>query len=129
MGHWELMGVYDAETTTYSAFAGTNGTSPYTPTDNGVLKAIRILESSQAVTSVMTHAQFKFTCKKWKPDSIEFGALGSGLHTAPRGAPTVIDWVTNQPLIAGVPVVMEGRISSAYTNVTTEWIVYGYIEP
>ena len=129
MGHWEMIGVYDAETTTYSAFAGTNGASPFTPTANGRIKAFRVVESSQAVTTVMTHAQFKFTCKGWTPNSVEIGAVGSGLHTAPRGPPTIVDWVTDLPINAGVPIVLEGRISSAYTNVTTEWAVYAYIEP
>jgi len=128
MGYWLLVGVYDAETTTYSAFAGTNGTSPFTPTQNGTIKNIRILESSQAVTTVMTHAQFKFTCALWKPNSVEFGALGGGLHTAPRPVPVAMDYVCNLSIQAGVPVTLEGRISSAYTNVTTEWAVYAYIE-
>lgn len=128
MGYWKLIGVYDAETTTYSAFAGTNGASPYTPTSDGTIKILRAMESSQAVTTVMTHAQFKLTCDLWKPNSIEVGALGSGLHTAPRGKPTVIDWLVNLPIKSGVPVTLEGRISSAYTNVTTEWALYAYIE-
>lgn len=130
MGYWKLMGVYDAETTTYSALAGTNGTSPFTPTQDGVLKAIRVVESSQAVTSVITHAQFKFTCDTFKPNSLEFGFVGSGLHTAPRAQPNDMLWTfgNGQQVKAGTPITMEGRVSSAYTNVTVEIAIYGYFE-
>ena len=62
--YWKLLGEYDAESTSYAAVAGTisGAKSPYTPSENGRLIGLRAQPSMVAVTSVMTHVQWKLTC-------------------------------------------------------------------
>lgn len=40
--YWKLLGEYDAESTTYTAFAGGAGASPYTPTKTAKLLGLRV---------------------------------------------------------------------------------------
>lgn len=127
MGYWRLLGQYDAETTTYSACAGTPA-SPYTPDKSGRLKALRTIVNRSAAASLINHVQFKLTCTTFIPNSIECGAQGSGLQTAPALQSEALDWAINQPVQAGVPITIEGRNVTADTPVTVSVLLYGYFE-
>lgn len=127
-GYWRLMGRYDAETTTYSACAGTGATSPYTPDVGGTLRMLRTEVGGGAATSLANHIQFKLTCATFRPNSIECYAQGAGLQTAPYLQPKERDFVVNQPVQAGVPITIEGRNLNAETPVTVDAMIYGYFE-
>lgn len=124
---WRLMGEYDAESTTYSALAGTPA-SPFTPDFNGRLLGLRTIPSGAAATSLMRHQQFRLTSNNFRPNTIEVGVQGSGLETAPLVPNNPIDWQVDQPVVAGVPIAIEGRNISAATPVTVESFIYGLFE-
>ena len=124
---WRLLGEYDAETTTYSALAGTPA-SPYTPDFNGRLVGLRTIVSGSAVTSLTRHIQFRLSCTSFRPNTIEIAAQGVGLETAPVHPGPVIDWPVDQPVTAGVPVTIEARNITAATPITVETFVYGQFE-
>lgn len=123
--YWKLIGFYDAETKTYSACAGSYQTSPYTPSEGAKLIGIRVVCLNAAATSLIEGLQFKLTCATFKPNSIEVGGLGSGLHTAPAFPAPIIDWAVDQPVSAGVPITVEGRNTTAETPVTVEVQLWG----
>jgi hypothetical protein len=122
--YWKLMAEYDAETATFSAAVGANAPSPFVPTENAKLVGLRTIVSSTAATTLTEHVQFKLTCSTFKPNSIEVGANGNGLHTAPAPATQPIDWAVEQPVTAGVPVTIEGRCTVG-TDVTNNVLLYG----
>lgn len=124
---WRLMAQYDAETTTFSAAAGTPA-SPFTPDFNGRLVGLRTVPSGAAATSLMRHIQFRLTCANWRPNTIEVGAQGSGLETAPLQPNSPIDWSVDQAVQAGVPITIEGRNLTAATPITVEAFIYGCFE-
>lgn len=125
---WRQLGRYDAETTTYSELAVSGASSPYTPDFNGKLIGLRVMYCGGAATSLFDSAQFKLTCTTFKPNSIECGGMGTGLRTAPAFAVQPQDWPVDQPVMAGVPVTIEGRITSVETNVTVDVAVWGCFE-
>jgi len=125
MGAWtEYLGIYDAETKTFSALA----TSPYSPTKSGRLKELRVVVSAAAVTSLTEHVQFKLTCTTFNPNSIYAWAQGSGLATAPRQNLPEFIIPVDQPVQAGVPITIEGRNLTADTPITVEVHVYAVFE-
>lgn len=126
--YWRLLGFYDAETKTYSAMAGSYQTSPYTPDEDATLVGVRVVNGGAAATTLTELQQFKLSCTTFKPNSIEVGGLGSGLHTAPALAAPIIDWPINQPVKAGVPITVEGRNTTAETPVTVETQLWGCFE-
>ena len=126
--YWKLIGHSVGEATAYEAAAGTGQTSPYTPTEDARLVALRCMEGSAAVTTVTTSMQWKLTCTTFKPNSIECMLIGAGIHTAPRGAVAPQDFVVDQQVKAGVPITVETRILGAYTNVTNECFLFGLFE-
>lgn len=128
--YWKLIGEYDGEATTYATVLGTisGAKSPYTPTEDGRLIGLRTSVSMVAVTSVITGVQWKLTCSTFKPNSIEVGCQGSGLMTAPQVPKQPEDWVVDQPVKAGVPIVLEARSIGAYTQVTVESFLWGLFE-
>lgn len=126
-GYWELIGHYDAETATYSAFAGSFGTSPYTPSQSGTIKALRVQAAATAATSLFEGVQVKLTCKTFDPQSIECGLVGGGLRTATAPNSPSEDWVCNQSVQAGVPITMEAR-NIAGTPVTVNVFVWAYFD-
>ena len=128
--YWKLLGEYDAESTSYAAVLGTvsGAKSPYTPIEDGRLIGLRTQISMVAVTSVVTHVQFKLTSSTFKTNSIEAYAQGPGLMTAPAQTPPFIDFVVNQPVKAGVPVTVEARTAGAYASVTVEAYLWGLFE-
>lgn len=128
--YWLLLAEDDAETTTYSPATGTTSgaKSPFTPKENARLIGLRCTESSIAATTVFTAAQWKLTSSSFKPNSIEVGMVGSELHTAPTGPLNSMDWVVDQEVKAGVPIDIEVRIISAFTNVTVEHHLWGLFE-
>jgi len=125
MKYWRCLGQYDAETTTYSALAVAGFTSPYTPDEDARLIGLRTVVNRSAVTSLINHVQFRLTCTTFKPNSIECGAQGSGLQTAPAVQPNETDWSVDQMVKAGVPVTIEARNVTADTPVTTSVLLYG----
>ena len=126
---WEVLGEYDAETTTYSAFAGGAGSSPYTPKVNARLIGVRTMVGDDAATSLVNHGQIKLTCATFKPQSsIEFLFQGTGLRTVPAFMQMPIDHVVDQEVRAGVPITLEGRNLTADTPVTASVFVIGLFE-
>lgn len=126
--YWKVLGEYDAETTTYSAFAGGIGASPYTPTENGRLIGLRTVTQADAATSLIEGVQFKLTCSTFVPNSIEVMALGTGLRTAPAMYCVPMDHAVDQEVQAGVPITLEGRNVTADTPVTVSVILMGLFE-
>lgn len=127
--YWRLLGEYDAETKTLSAFAGGAGSSPYTPDANGTLVGLRAIMNRSAATSLINHINFRLTCTTFKPSSImEVGLQGSGLQTAPALQPVAMDWAVNQPVQSGVPIKLEGQNITADTPVTVSALLYGCFE-
>lgn len=124
---WRLMGEYDAETTTFSALAGTPA-SPFTPDFNGRLLGLRTIPSGSAATSLVRHIEFRLTCAAWSPNTIEVGCQGSGLETAPFQPNGPMDWQVDQPVQAGVPITIEGKNITGATPVTVEAFVYGLFD-
>jgi hypothetical protein len=107
--YWRLMADYDAETTTYSATAGTNGASPFTPPEDARLVGLKAMIAAEAATSLVEAVQFRLTCTTFKPNSIECGVNGAGLQTAPALQQAPEEWSIDQPVKAGVPISIEAR--------------------
>lgn len=125
---WRCLGQYDAETTTFSALAVTGFTSPYTPDFNGRLVGLRTVVNRSAASSLVNHVEYRLTCSKWNPNTIEVGAQGNGLQTAPAPQAESLDWQVDQPVIAGVPITIEARNVTADTPVTVSSLIYGLFE-
>jgi len=132
MKAWRLLGEYDAETKSISAFAGTaNGSltaGQFTPDFNGTLVGLRATPGRSAATSLINTLHFKLTCSKWTPNSIDIGCVGSGLQTVPALQDTKMDWEVNQPCTAGVPIKLEGENLTADTPVTVVAHVWGLFD-
>lgn len=127
--YWVYMGEYDAESTTFTEFAGGAGASPYNPDTDGTLKALRVMIGADAVTTLTEQVEIRLTCTKFKPNAIHCGAGGIGLATAPRQQVMPVDWVVDQEIKSGVPVKLEGRNITADTPVGVSVHLYGLIEP
>mgnify|MGYP001486695164 CR=1 FL=1 len=128
MRYWRLLGEYDAETTTFSAFAGGGGASPYAPVEGARLKGLRVIPNRSAATSLINHVEFRLTSSSFKPNAIEVGGQGSGLQTAPALQAEKIDWEVDQPVTPGVPITLEGRNITADTPVTVSVLLYGLFD-
>lgn len=124
---WRLLGEYDAETTTFSALAGTPA-SPFTPDFNGRLIGLRTIPSGSAATSLVRHIEFRLTCANWRPNTVEVGVQGSGLETVPLIPNRAMDWQIDQPVQAGVPITIEARNITGATPVTVEAFIYGLFD-
>lgn len=122
---WRLLAEYDSETTTYTSCAGPKGSSPYTPDFTGTLIGLRSIVNRSAATSLINAVQFRLSCTTFKPNSIEVGAQGTGLQTAPAFQQQGHDWDTLQPVEAGVPITIEGRNNTVDTPVTVSVMLYG----
>lgn len=125
---WRCLGQYDAETTTYSSLAVSGFSSPYTPDFSGTLLGVRTIPNRSAASSLINHVQFKLTCNTFSPNSIEVGAQGTGLQTAPALQQEAMEWPVVQPMQAGVPITIEGRNVTADTPVTVSVMLYGLFE-
>jgi hypothetical protein len=121
------MGEYDAETATFSNFAGGGGASPYTPSEDAHLVALRVMPAATAATSLLEGVLIRLTCNSFKPNMLEVGCKGNGLRTAPAAAQDLVDWVVDQEVKAGVPVTMEGR-NVAGTPVGVQAFLWGLFE-
>lgn len=131
MTYTELMGEYDAETKTYTAFAGTTSgaVSPYTVKKDGTLKSIIIIPNADAATTLMEHVAIRITCTEWTPNAIVVGAQGMGLLTVPtQGRGPIIEWPVDQPVRASIPITLEGKNVTADTPVGVTVLVYGIFE-
>lgn len=128
MRYWRLLGQYDAESTSYTAFAVAGMASPYTPDESGKLTALRAVPNRSSAASLINHIQFRLTCTTFRPNSIECGCQGSGLQTAPALQQGGADWDVDQPVQAGVPITLEGRNVTADTPVTVSALLYGRFE-
>lgn len=127
--YWVYMGEYDAESTTFTAFAGGGGSSPYSPDTDGQLKALKVIIGGDGATSLTEHVEFRLTCTKFKPNAIHCGHSGNGLATAPAFKPAPADWIVDQEIKSGVPIKLEGRNITADTPVGVSVHLYGLIEP
>lgn len=119
--------MYDVETTTYTECAGTVA-SPYNPDFSGRLIGLRTIVGAGAATTLTEHIQFRLTCQSFSPNSIEIGAQGSGLHTAPAFAAAPLEFPVDQDVKVGVKITIEGRNLTAETPVTNEVYIYGLFE-
>lgn len=128
MRFWRQIARYDAETTTYTACAGTNGASPYTPDFSGTLLGLRGIPGGGAATSLVNMVQFRLTCTTFKPNAIEAAVLGNGIQTAPAFKPAPLDFEVNQPVQAGVPIEVMARNQDADTPVTVDVALWGLFE-
>jgi len=128
--YWKLLGEYDAESTTYAAVLGTTSgaSSPYTPSEDARLIGLRVQPSEVAVTTVMTHVQWRLTCATFEPQTIECYGQGAGLHTAPLATVGHKDFIVDQEVKAGVPITIEARTAGAYASVTVECFLWGLFE-
>ena len=124
---WRLMAQYDAESTTYTACAGTPA-SPYTPDFSGRLVGLRTIPNRSAATSLINHVQFRLNSTSFKPNAIECGAQGSGLQTAPAIQPPPVEWPIDQEVQSGVPITIEARNVPADAPVTVSVLLYGLFE-
>lgn len=124
------MGEYDREATTYGTATGTvsGASSPYTPVEDARLIGLRVQNSMVAVTSVITHVQWRLTCSTFKPNTIECYGQGPGLMTAPAIPPPANDFICDQKVSAGVPITLEARTAGAYASVTVESFLWGLFE-
>jgi hypothetical protein len=125
--YWRLLGLYNAETTAYTAFAGVPP-SPYTPDEDARLSGLRCVNNRDGATTLANHTQIRLTCNTFKPNSIECGAQGSGLQTAPVGVVESQDWQVDQVVKAGVPITLEGRNVTADTPVGVSVLLYGLFQ-
>jgi hypothetical protein len=123
--YWRLLADYNAESTTYTACAGTAQTSPYTPDENGTLVGLRVIAVADAATTLTEGVQFRLTCTKFKPNSIEAVGYGSGLATVPNLKTQPVDYSVNQPVQAGVPIKIEARNITADTPVGVRVLLVG----
>ena len=126
--YWIVMGEYDAEATTYSAFAGGAGSSPYTHSEDARLIGLRTIVGDDAATSLVNHGMIKLTSTSFKPNSIEVAFQGTGLRTVPAFMQMPIDHVVDQQVKSGVKIVMEGKHLTADTPVTASVILMGLFE-
>ena len=126
MGVWtEYLGIYDAETKTFSALA----TSPYSPTKSGRIKELLLCISHAAATTLTEHVQIKLTCTTFDPNSIYAFGQGGGLRTAPVGLGAQITTTkVDQKVTAGVPITIEARNLTADTPVGVEAHLYATFE-
>jgi len=121
MAVWtEYLGIYDAETKTFSALAA----SPYSPTKSGRIKELIVVIGSAAVTTLVEHVQFKLTCTTFDPNTIYAYASGAGLRTAPAFPILPVSIPVDQKITAGVPITIEARNLTADTPVTVEVYLY-----
>jgi hypothetical protein len=124
---WRLIGDYNAESTTYSALAG-SVSSPYTPDFNGRLIALRGVTYRDAATTLCELVEFKLTCTTFLPNTLEVGAVGGGLQTAPAFQTPPMDWPVDQKVMSGVPITIEGRNITADTPVGVRAALFGLFE-
>lgn len=129
--YWKYLGEYSDTADTWSALAGGGGSSPYSPELDGRLKGLRTVVGRDAATSLIDHVEFRLSCGSFTPNTIEIGAQGSGLQTAPSlqsGEASKLDWEVDQPIKAGTPIKLEGRNIGADTQVTPSVHIYGLFE-
>lgn len=124
---WRLLAQYDSETTDYTACAGVPA-SPYSPDIGGRLVGLRAVVNRSAATSLINHVQFRLTATSFTPNSIEVGAQGSGLQTAPAQQPESSDWQVDQPVVPSLPIAIEARNVTADTPVSVSVLLYGLFE-
>lgn len=125
--YWRMIGHYDAETTAWSACAGAQQTSPYTPDESAKLIGIRVIAERTAATTLTDGVQIRLTCTTFKPNTIHAEVCGSGLQTAPAQQAQAMDFEVDQPVQAGVPISVEGRCANA-SAVTNDVKIYGMFQ-
>lgn len=129
MKYYRLLGEYNAETTTFSAFAGGAGASPYTPSESARLTGLRVFVNRAAATTLVNGIVIRMTSNTFKPNMIEAGVVGGGLQTAPIAAVPYADFDVNQEVQAGVPITLEAKnVSETDTPVAVSILVFGRFE-
>jgi len=132
--YWDLMGEYDAETKTFTTFAGTGAgelSGTYTPAAPGKLKGLRVTPNRSSAASLINAVAFKLTCPLFTPNAIMCGGVGTGIQTAPalQGGDTArMDWEVDQPVAPGNPITMQGANITADTPITVSVLLWGLFE-
>lgn len=127
--YWDLLGEYDAETETYSEFAGAHGANPYSPITDGRLVGLRCVPGREAATSLINAFAFKLTCPTFAPSTqCIVGGAGSGLQTAPALQAGHVDWEVDLPVRTGQNIKLEGKCMTSDTPVTMSAFLWGLFE-
>jgi len=127
--YWKVLGEYNAESTTFSAFAGGGGASPYNPVEDARLKGLRVLINRAAASSLINGLVFRLTSSSFQPNTIEVAGVGGGLQTAPIAAVPYYDFEVDQPVRSGVQVTLEGKnVSETDTPVTVSALLLGLFD-
>ena len=127
MRFWRMMALYNAESTTYTTTAGVPA-SPFNPDFSGRLVGLRTVVGADAATTLTELVQFRLTCTIWTPNSIEVGAVGTGLRTAPAMAIPAMEWPCDQPINASTSIAIEARNVTADTPVGVSVALWGLFE-
>src|ERR1035437_550196 len=124
---WRLMGEMVETGTAYAPVAGAAAPSPYTPDISASLVGIRVVTSRQTASSLTNDYQIRLNSTTFTPNVIHVVASGCGLQTAPATNVNELDYEINQPVMAGVPITIEGR--NTYANaVTPDNLILGMFE-
>jgi hypothetical protein len=124
---WRLLGEMVETGTAYAPVAGAAAPSPYTPDVNANLVGLRLIAGRQTASSLVNDVQVQLVCTTFKPNTIHVCGVGTGLQTAPATESIPYDFEVNQPVTAGVPIVIQGR--NTYANaVTPDVLIMGLFE-
>lgn len=125
---WRILADYNAESTTFSAAAGTVA-SPFSPDFDGKLVGLRTISNRDAAGTLTNHVEWRLTCTAFgRTNTIEVGSQGTGLQTAPAVGPSYMDWAVDALVRAGTPITIEARNITADTPVTVREELYGCFE-
>jgi hypothetical protein len=124
---WRTLGQSTTAATTFTTLGGTPS-SPFTPDFNGTLKGIRLISTRNTASSLIDFTEVRITCANFSPNTITVGIPGTGLQTAPAQLGEHVDFEVDQPVIAGVPIVLESRNTSTSTPVTPSIFVFGLFD-
>jgi len=117
MKFWDTIAESVSESTSWTACAGTGGSSPYTPPVAGKIVGLRTVVGNNAATSLTCHGEFKLSCGLWNV-SPKVAYQGAGLMTVPAFAPKPLDYACDLEIKPGYPIIIESRTLSADTEVT-----------
>lgn len=128
--YWKLLAEYDEEGVTFTPCLGTvsGAKSPYSPVENAKLKGLRAFVNRDGATTLINAVQFKLDCATFSPNSLECGVQGSGLQTVPAMQSKSTDWEFDQPVKAGVPIIIEARNITGDTPVGVGALLYGFFD-
>jgi len=115
--YWTTLAENVSESTSWTACAGTGGSSPYYPEVAGRIVGLRTVVGNNAATTLTCHGEFKLSCGLWNVTP-KVAYQGAGLMTVPAFAPQPLDYACDLPIAPGNPIIIEARALSADTEVT-----------